>query len=132
MRVILVIWMLLLTGCAGAIHEKAVVVHNRAERLGTIGRKVVKRVGPLVAAGVCIATPEYCVLARAAYKAAVISINTIEELKNSEDESKIIILAQEFTSNIDNINEILVASGQEPLDFTEFQTELKSIKGETK
>lgn len=128
----LLIMMLFLTGCAGTIQPKIVEVHNRAERLGVIGGKIIKRAGPLVAAGVCIAAPEYCVLARTAYKAASITINTIENLKTAEDEEKIIVLAQEFTKNIANINEILEASGKEPLDLKEFQNEVKSLEGEIK
>lgn len=124
--------LLLLSGCAGTLQTKVVEVHNRAERIGTIGGKIVKRAGPLITAGVCIITPEYCILAKSAYKAAVITVNTIGELKTAEDGEKIIVLAQEFTKNVDNINEILVASGKEPLDLKEFQEEVKLLEGDIK
>ena len=128
---IIVASVLLVTGCATTpetVHTKVSEIHAKADRLGTISGKVIKRVGPLVTAGVCLTSPIYCAPAKAAYKGAVVAINAIEAAKTAEDGLKLAALAEEIQKNMTTINEVLVASGQAPLDLTEFQETVKECQ----
>lgn len=115
---------------ADTVSTKAERIKARADRMAVIGGKIIKRAGPLVAAGVCIAAPEYCVAAKAAYKAANVTITAIHAAKGAEDGLKLAALGEEFTKNISTINEVLAATGQEPIDLTEFQATVKEINAE--
>ena len=128
---IIVASVLLVTGCATApetVHTKVSEIHAKADRLWTISGKIIKRVGPLVTAGVCLASPVYCAPAKAAYKGAVVAINAIEAAKTAEDGLKLAALAEEIQKNMDTINEVLVASGQEKIDLTELQATVKECQ----
>ena len=128
---IIVASVLLVTGCATTpetVHTKVSEIHAKADRLGTISGKVVKRVGPLVTAGVCLASPVYCAPAKAAYKGAVVAINAIEAAKTAEDGLKLAALAEEIQKNMATINEVLVASGQEKIDMAELQATVKECQ----
>lgn len=128
---IIVASVLLVTGCATApetVHTKVSEIHAKADRLGTISGKVIKRVGPLVTAGVCLTSPIYCAPAKTAYKGAVVAINAIEAAKTAEDGLKLASLAEEIQKNMATINEVLVASGQTPLDLAEFQETVKECQ----
>ena len=118
-----------LTLCAGCATTPAPIseIHTKAERLGTVGGKIIKRTGPIVAATICVAAPEYCIPAKAAYRGAVVAIDAIEAAKTADDGLKLATLAQEFTTNIDTINGILKATGQDPIDLTEFQSTTKEL-----
>ncbi len=122
---------LLVTGCATTpetVPARVSEIHAKADRLGTISGKVVKRVGPLVTAGVCLASPIYCAPAKAAYKGAVVAINAIEAAKTAEDGLKLAALAEEIQKNMATINEVLVASGQEKIDLAELQATVKECQ----
>ena len=124
----------IVTSCATApetVHTKVSEIHAKADRLGTISGKVIKRVGPLVTAGVCLTSPIYCAPAKAAYKGAVVAINAIEAAKTAEDGLKLAALAEEIQKNMDTINEVLVASGQEKIDLTELQSTVKECQALT-
>lgn len=110
---------------------KAERIRARADRMAVIGGKIIKRAGPMVAAGVCIAAPEYCVAAKAAYKAANVTIASIHAAKIAEDGLKLAALGEEFVKNVDTINEVLAATGQEPIDLAEFQSTVKEISVES-
>ena len=128
---IIVASVLLVTGCATTpetVHTKVSEIHAKADRLGTISGKVIKRVGPLVTAGVCLTSPIYCAPAKTAYKGAVVAINAIEAAKTAEDGLKLASLAEEIQKNMATINEVLVASGQTPLDLAEFQETVKECQ----
>ena len=128
---IIVASVLLVTGCATApatVASKVSEIHAKADRLGTISGKVIKRVGPLVTAGVCLASPVYCAPAKAAYKGAVVAINAIEAAKTAEDGLKLAALAEEIQKNMTTINEVLVASGQEKIDLAELQATVKECQ----
>ena len=128
---IIVASVLLVTGCATTpetVHTKVSEIHVKADRLGTISGKVIKRVGPLVTAGVCLASPVYCAPAKAAYKGAVVAINAIEAAKTAEDGLKLAALAEEIQKNMATINEVLVASGQEKIDLAELQATVKECQ----
>ena len=122
---ILLVALIMCAGCATTpetAHTQVSEIHTKADRLGTIGGKIIKRAGPVVAATICVAAPEYCIPAKAAYRGAVIAIDAIEAAKTADDGLKLATLAQEFTANIDTINGILRATGQDPIDLTEFQS----------
>ena len=128
---IIVASVLLVTGCATTpetVHTKVSEIHAKADRLGTISGKAIKRVGPLVTAGVCLASPVYCAPAKAAYKGAVVAINAIEAAKTAEDGLKLAALAEEIQKNMATINEVLVASGQEKIDLSELQATVKECQ----
>ena len=128
---IIVASVLLVTGCATApatVASKVSEIHAKADRLGTISGKVIKRVGPLVTAGVCLTSPIYCAPAKAAYKGAVVAINAIEAAKTAEDGLKLAALAEEIQKNMTTINEVLVASGQEKIDLAELQATVKECQ----
>ena len=124
-----------ISGCAttpsSTITTKVSEIHAKADRLGTISGKIIKRVGPLVTAGVCLASPVYCAPAKAAYKGAVVAINAIEAAKTAEDGLKLAALAEEIQKNMDTINEVLAATGQEKIDLTELQTTVKECQALT-
>ena len=69
--------------------------------------------------------------AKAAYKGAVVAINAIEAAKTAEDGLKLAALAEEIQKNMDTINEVLVASGQEKIDLTELQATVKECQALT-
>lgn len=124
------ICLLLFSGCATTGGDLAAInarIETRAERLATIGGHVLQRVGPIIAAGTCIATPEYCVAAKTAYRAANAMVTAIRAAKEDDGGLKLATLAQEFVKNIDVINEVLTATGQEKIDLSEFQTTLQEI-----
>lgn len=135
----IIICLSLLAGCAttstvnttDTVSTKAERIKVRADRMSVIGGKIIKSAGPLVAAGVCIAAPEYCVAAKAAYKAANVTITAIHEAKGADDGLKLAALGEEFVKNVGTINEVLAATGQEPIDLAEFQATVKEINAET-
>ena len=127
----------IVTSCAttstpsSTLTTKVSEIHAKADRLGTISGKIIKRVGPLVTAGVCLASPVYCAPAKAAYKGAVVAINAIEAAKTAEDGLKLAALAEEIQKNMVTINEVLVALGQEKIDLTELQSTVKECQALT-
>ena len=130
----------MLTGCASvstvpatepAVVAKVSKIKARADHLGKVGAVILRRVGPLVTAGTCIAAPEYCVAAKAAYKAAATTVVAIQAVKEADDGVKLATLAEEFVKNMDTVNSVLVATGQPEINLGEFQGTVKELAAET-
>ena len=58
----------------------------------------------------------------------MVAINAIEAAKTAEDGLKLAALAEEIQKNMTTINEVLAATGQEPIDLTEFQETVKECQ----
>ena len=105
-------------------------IRAKADKLSSLGGRIIKRTGPFIAAGVCVVAPEYCIASKAAYRGAVVAINAIEAEKSADDGLKLAALAEEFQKNIDTINGVMVATGQDKIDLSEFQAITKELQAD--
>jgi hypothetical protein len=123
------ICLLLVAGCAttGTISTIETRIETRAGRLAVVGGKILQRVGPILTAGTCVAYPEYCTAAKAAYKAANATVVSIQATGEADDGLKLATLGEEFVKNIDVVNGVLAATGQEKIDLAEFQATMKEV-----
>jgi hypothetical protein len=100
---------------------------TKADRVTYIGGQMIKQFGPIITAATCISMPQYCIPAKAAYKASVVIIDAIEEAKKAGDGAKVATLALELVQHLDEINGILATTGQKKIDLTELQTTVKEL-----
>lgn len=117
----LLITLMALAICAGCATTPASTATK--SKVGVVidkGSRILHVAAPLIMTGTCLAYPEYCAAAKAAYIAAKAAHAAMGNINDAESGTKLATLAQEFTANIDVINDALVKTGQTKVDTTEF------------
>jgi hypothetical protein len=111
-----------------------------ATRINTLTGRLMKTTGPLVITGICLAQPEYCSPAKAAYSLALAAQKEYASVladaiaaNVAPDGTKLATLAGTFQAHFSAINSLVVAGGgtDNTSAITELGgtiTELKNIK----
>jgi len=126
--VIAMIMMLALCSCATTSTTNITELTTQQKALKVIkgGERVLGVAGPLITAGMCIAYPEYCVAAKAAYVSAKKILVSMETVTDAESGTRLATLVQEFQADLDSINTVLAKTGQQPVDVSPFVEAYKS------